>query len=133
MRELKFRAWDKRNNCWYTPGTGFEVHWLGGIVTHEDGESTGWAGDIPFEVMQFTGLKDRNGTPIYDGDIIRVEPSSFAAERYKTGTKIEKVYWEEDWGGWLPFNYDLRDSSDDYLPERSEVIGNIYENPDLLK
>ena len=67
-------------------------------------------------LMQCTGLKDRNGKLIYEGDVMN----------YRTPFAIE---WYQKCGGYSPWSEDQR-----YVdPETLEIIGNIYENPDLLE
>jgi uncharacterized phage protein (TIGR01671 family) len=73
--------------------------------------------------MQFTGLKDRNGREIYEGDVVRHEPLGY--ER-RTESLVE--FFE---GGFLPFS-DSDDGAPYPDPEKVEIIGNIYENPELL-
>jgi len=75
-------------------------------------------------LMQFTGLKDKNGKEIWEGDIVKVETKEiFIVEWYKKGTSFRYVLLGNK--GWLdsnsPLNYD-----------EVEVIGNIYKNPELL-
>lgn len=72
-----------------------------------------------FELMQFTGLKDKNGKEIYEGDILEYVERDW--NKLKDLTVRCDVVFED--GAFKP-------SID---PENSEVIGNIYENPELLK
>jgi len=107
MREIKFRAWEGRRF------TYFSLHQLMEKVT------------VCLEsVQQFTGLKDKNGVEIYSGDILR--------GLYITKGRTDLVE-EDTCGGWLPFseqtNYDGRVYLEEYT---CEVIGNIYENPELI-
>src|SRR5690554_736873 len=79
------------------------------------------------ELMEFTGLKDKNGKEIYEGDIVRFH--------YKTGVyKIGIVVWNDLFGSW---DIDCSDfvsyKSLKQYKSVSEVIGNIYENPELLE
>lgn len=74
-----------------------------------------------FGLGQYTGLKDKNGKEIYEGDII------------KSGTKLHKVIYDESRCG-----FNLDDYSDDgetvqTIHNKLEIVGNIYENPELLK
>ena len=79
--------------------------------------------------MQFTGLKDKNGKEIYDGDILLIDNESVAEniggyDRCETDNLIEEVKWKN--GAWF--------TGDEMLYEAcsvSEVIGNIYENAEL--
>jgi uncharacterized phage protein (TIGR01671 family) len=126
MRDIKFRAWDKRDKqMWYR--RWFDLNWYSTIDPSEN--------DIekPIElldrqhmiIMQYTGIKDKNRVEIYESDIViwdlgeyEVKFSSFA-------------------GGWI-----CKDDKDDFdcprlymlnNSSRIEVIGNIHENPELLE
>lgn len=127
MRKIKFRAWDKVNNrmCKVLniapsdDGTcsvqGVAVIGLGVSIT------TG----IDFELMQYTGLKDKNGVEIYEGDIVKYKTFYYGKEK----EHIVEVKWEKE-------ATDLFGEPDfiGFLArwEGGEVIGNIYENPELL-
>jgi uncharacterized phage protein (TIGR01671 family) len=107
MREIKFRAWDSHNNTmqeWNYLKTWAPCYWEG----------------LP--IMQYTGLKDKNGKEVYEGDIVQFN------ERHKS---ITKVYMHKS-GEWRVDHY-REGSIPLYKEERFiEVIGNIYENKELL-
>lgn len=76
-------------------------------------------------VHQYTGLKDKNGKEIYEGDILGGE--------YYVDAVAGEVTIREDWGGCSFLEY--KGGGDDFLfreCKHAEVIGNIYENPELL-
>jgi hypothetical protein len=102
MREIKFRAWDKFNK----------------LIKESVMPSRRDYPESQYELMQFTGLKDKNGKEIYEGDICDLD-----------GEKV-KISWSNlDSGFCLEWGYKSRIGLSIHL----EVIGNIYENPELLK
>jgi len=133
MREIKFRAWDKINKELHEV---WAVNWDEGYVYLEDEENkypesfssgTYRLDDNDVILMQSTSLKDKNGKKIYEGDVIswkfwsHIEP------------QISIVEFDEECGGFYPFT-SLKSNSEDYRTEETiEIIGNIYENPDLIK
>lgn len=113
MREIKFRGkrvdnceWVYGNYVWFT-GNGFKEH-------HKV---------IPESVGQYTGLVDKNGVGIYEGDIVR---------QTHFGNEIEFVLFE-DGCFVVKSDYTLTSIISDFKKEKIEVIGNIHDNPELLK
>ena len=119
MREIKFRAWDSE--------LGFMVdakHYVltmnGKVLFDNDGETYDQTNKI--ELMQFTGIKDKNGKDMYEGDIVEIDSQKF------------KIYWHDGHAGyWIegidqPLNGTWNMY---YVSANGEVIGNIYENPEL--
>jgi hypothetical protein len=79
-------------------------------------------------VGQYTGLTDKNGKKVFEGDIVRCGEWN--------GSRKYLVEMDEDRRGWYPFA--CGDGcgcceSETYSPKNSEIIGNIHDNPDLLK
>lgn len=110
MREIKFRAWDIVNKKMIQ----WESSFFGDVVW-------GMTGDKYVE-MQFTGLKDKNGKEIYEGDIVKLE---------QWNPSIAEVVFDR--GGFcFRFKKDDTYYPDGKYLEEGEVIGNIYENPELL-
>lgn len=124
MREIKFRAWHK------STGTMFNVHgWHSEFVFEDTLNGCGATETNPCkieycELMQFTGLKDKNGVDIYEGDIIEI----FDDE----STKGQVIFNEGSFRLYEKTTYYSHLSA--YNPSgMCEIIGNIYENPDLLQ
>ena len=134
-REIKFRVWDieARRMFWFDLLWGNHNTGNGYVGVAPWGEPQSkrlhrdnmWLVDpTECEIMQFTGLKDKNGKEIYEGDMVRWE--DIQDDGYGCGylTTIEEpVYFGG--GAFYPICT---------MPEKQfEVIGNIYENSDLLK
>jgi len=150
MREIKFRAWDKVDGDMY-PFPNLIFNDKGKLIhlQHDDwatdgdygeGNWEGYGDPDEFVLMQFTGLKDKNGKEIYEGDIVRfchyddmVTSDDDTIETMPDDAQTSKVgNWGDiqgDFGDWDYWNIRFAVDSD-YI---FEVIGNIYENPDLLK
>lgn len=123
MRELKFRAWDTDREEMEFEVEARTDNEFGGLP-HLD---TMNKGDL-YHVMQFTGLLDKNGVEIYEDDVVRVESEGFGEEKF--GEMVGKVTWRID--RWQV----IGEQSINPLYRLNEfkltVIGNIYENPELL-
>ena len=118
-REIKFRAWDKRHNS---------MEYINDLYWFEENEIHDF-NDDNYIFMQNTGLKDKNGKEIYDSDIVKVTWGS---------GKI--VFYEVKYCGSLGYHYlrDTKNKEDDdiiciYDYSQMDVIGNAFNNPELLK
>lgn len=109
MREIKFRCWDKEYKKMYFDVQGMydsEPTWYGGFGEIIENDR--------FVVMQYTGLKDNSGILVFEGDILEtVDIPELPAKR-------REVFWFKS-----GFNVGSC--------ENEKVIGNIYQNPELLK
>jgi uncharacterized phage protein (TIGR01671 family) len=139
MREIKFRAYNRNTkNMWW-----FDLMW-GNTDTH----GSGWIGMLPIgetrehnggingsdnrtqvdptdcEIMQFTGLKDKNGKEIYEGDILKHDLWG-----------LDTVVWDDECAMFRCKNegngcHDITLAH--HQLNRTKVVGNIYENPEYL-
>lgn len=131
MRDIKFRAWDKRAKQMYQVknlGLGKES-WLRTATNYGKHPETGYNKFYPSEVeiMQYTGLKDKNGVEIYEGDII------------SNGYEKCIVVWVKEYAGFMlkliNKEYEDKEWTNPIIDLRKDevVIGNIYDNPELLE
>jgi uncharacterized phage protein (TIGR01671 family) len=132
MREIKFRAWDKENEEMYDVAM---IDVETGEVAYTD-HPTGYNADAlleQVELMQYTGLKDKNGKEIFEGDILRDTDSEIYYVDFIRGCFYLRTNYKSfphlGWAEWLPMCEIDRLAN----PVDFEIIGNIYENPDLLE
>jgi uncharacterized phage protein (TIGR01671 family) len=118
MREIKFRQWIKRHKAYH-------------YVSIKDGKIIGFASASIIEnpVMQYTGLKDKNGKEIYESDIIRWEWGYDNKMEPCGVVSFDTLYdghtnTESGATGWIV--------DDCFLNEECYIVGNIHENPELI-
>lgn len=136
-REIKFRAWDKENK---KIRKVTKMNFFDEYIECDDG-NLGEYWTIKYDetiLMQYTGLKDKNGKEIYEGDIVIVRGEEGRVTWMdREGTEhqcldcgIADVEFYE--GMWY-LNGEVNNALYDLKEMEIEVIGNIYENPELIK
>lgn len=125
MREIKFRAWLKEHKTMVNVA---EIDVNNQLIYHygfDDFEGN-FENFNSIELLQYTGLKDKNENEIYEGDIVKL--------RANHGIGVVKYY--DEWGAFVVEYIKPRPLAVlgmNYYKEDIEVIGNIYENPELIK
>nr|DAR94681.1 MAG TPA: YopX protein [Caudoviricetes sp.] len=124
MREIKFRAWVKEKKAifevilidYVTKKVTYLLERVGHLLSIRDAKFN----DV--ELMQYTGLKDKNEKEIYEGDIFHIGSKKilYVVEWIDCGLKGRQIK-NKSWIGL------------DYWKDDIEVIGNIYENPEVIK
>jgi uncharacterized phage protein (TIGR01671 family) len=123
MREFKFRVWE------IPRGTGYKEHQMDYFELDSMFDcDVGCFGREDQILMQWTGLKDKNGKDIYEGDIVDIEKKGFGLYQIKWHTEMAS-YWmyciktgSTFWDGFLDIE----------KAEVCKIVGNIYENKGLL-
>lgn len=136
-REIKFRAWDKNLKKFYTDSFMLRICHNKIFFTYDEKQ---WKISVAeCDYMQFTGLHDKNGTPIYEGDILEATFNGNNVERFSVINSLdwdgrrseENAPFMSAWGCTCgTYFYTFMNVFD---PTRfAEVVGNIYEHPRLL-
>jgi len=143
MRKIKFRAWDNENSCFYKPTYEAYKGNLEEILMSPSGdlnmrtfkkgthiEILNHESNFPdrFILMQYTGLKDKNGKEIYEGDIITTLIKPNRGKDYIETIVVKWDIYEDDEYCNHRSGFDIPDNS-----ELFEIIGNIYKNPELIE
>ncbi len=142
MREIKFRAWDKKKKrmMYYPLGVGIHLD-KGDEETISYGTGMNTVTVHPksktYQLMQYTGLKDENNKEIYEGDILQddnddifeVKFGKLPLDKSRDCVCTYEAFYCKGYGqlGQAP-SYECQE-----IREWMKVIGNIYKNPELLK
>ena len=122
MREIKFRAWT---------GERMEYDFLlysysNEVYLSDENEQLEVK---PWTLMQYTGLKDKNGVEIYEGDVVRIDDTNWGYggeyDKLNDSYLYKEISFEDAC-------FCLKDGLELYNYKDCEVIGNIHENPNLL-
>lgn len=113
-REIKFRVWNGEQMVSpdYIDREGV-AHWKENSIP-----------SVSYQIMQYTGLKDKNGNEIYQGDHLFVSPGYSSIVKFEYGMFVS-VYSHPEDGETLPLC--------DVIGKDTVVIGNVYETPELKK
>lgn len=119
MRDIKFRAWNEVLEKMYSWNEFLNTNMKQTFIASES---------TAMILMQYTGIKDKNGKEIYEGDIVKVKNVDY---------HIGKIIYDEEYAEYeINCKYAIFPISlcyGDFNDLDIEIIGNIYENPELLK
>lgn len=140
-RPIKFRAWDKKNNKWIDD-TDIAINQKGDLfIRHEhqvEFSPMSRTKSETYEVVFSTGLLDKNGKEIYEGDILSCQQNIVSSDD-PSGGSLRKVVFDGEYAKFEAAYIDgnTRTSGKVFCSSNTtksyEIIGNIYENPELLK
>ena len=143
-REIKFRAYDKEDEeMRYFDDENYLYHYPfilrleqvfkkdSNYDDYEDFEYKDVTDKI--ELMQYTGLHDKNGKEIYEEDVVKITNKNSKVIPIKP--LIAQIVWSEEYLAYILITTSVKDAFEnlgDYIDYDIEVIGNVFENPELL-
>lgn len=130
MRDIKFRVWDKETKHMHICGEdvhdtiNFEIETNRAYYYNLQNGCGSLREDSDYVLMQYTGLKDKNGKEIYEGDIVRLGT-------YTKGV----VEYSDEYAQFIIINTNTIEYEYEPLADytKIEIIGNKWDNPELLK
>ena len=133
-REIKFRVWDVENKeMLEVQELDFEPTFYGGRIAIRPDQYNDYFDTEDMILMQYTGLKDKNGKEIYEGDIVKITNKNSKVIPIKP--LIAQIVWSEEYLAYILITTSVKDAFEnlgDYIDYDIEVIGNVWEDSDLL-
>ena len=118
MRKIKFRVWDKRIKIMQGSESWFLLSQNGSLMSHAPMKPVRFEPEKHYVIMQYIGLTDKNGKEIYEGHILKDRNGRIGEVIFAYGS-----YW------FYPFEMVLISS----MNVLCEIIGDVYNNPELLE
>ncbi len=128
--QTKFKVWDKLAQRMIYPDKGYQQHYIIDLYGRFHNLQNGSGGD-DYVVIEYTGLTDSKDKEICEGDILKIDYNTF-------GNVIGQVLYEVDQGAYI-FQWKRNGPNQNYInlncdvAFESVIVGNIFENPELLK
>lgn len=119
MREIKFRVWDEINGKMYYPSKPWDnlrIFCDGWDLLLQDKDES-VADGIDSVLLQFTGLRDKKGKEIYEGDICKDSLGG-----------VYEIYWDEEFSAWALLYLPSKTRHQKIIAKNLEVVGNMYES-----
>jgi uncharacterized phage protein (TIGR01671 family) len=123
MRDIRFRQWDSRRKIYYRDIGATDGCWSGApYVSWET-----------YPLEQYTGLKDRDGREIYEGDVCKFDVTEIQGLDCIVCDIIGEVSWDENDAGFFFLTKSNFPHVKPWFTKNIKIIGNVHENPELLE